>query len=66
MVDDLKENNNYEYITLTDDTKERFKEFYKNEFFEWIHSKLKSPIVVSEFEYKENSIRINNPNYDWE
>jgi hypothetical protein len=61
MVEDLEEKDDYVNIPLTDETKEKFKEFYKNEFFEFIHTKLNSPVVVSEFKYKDDEYFKNNP-----
>jgi len=61
MVEDLEEKDDYVNIPLTDETKENFKEFYKNEFFEFIHAKIKSPVVVSEFVYKDDDYFKNNP-----
>lgn len=61
MVEDLESKDDYINIPLSDETKENFKEFYKNEFFEFIHTKLNSPVVVSEFVYKNDEYFKNNP-----
>lgn len=66
IVEDLEQNNvDNKNIILDEETKKRFKEFYKKEFIDLVHYKISGEVIVSDLELIEDTVYQYNDNYDW-